>query len=278
MTRVQLLAAGLSADAIGRAIRSHRLHPVHAGVYAAGHPELTVLGRRLAAVLACGHGAALSHRAATAHHGLRRAWLEILEVSAARSRRCVPGVILHRPRSLPPEDVEVVRGVPVTTVSRTLVDLADVVSRRTLDRVLQQVEMQRVHAVPTPIPGRRGTKRLEAALAALRVRVPHMTRSELEDRMIELCREFGLPAPDTNFFVDGQEVDFTWAAHRVAVEVDGWESHGTRTAFQVDRRRSTELVMAGWTVLRFTYYDIVHDRAFVARALTRVLGRQRGPS
>ena len=64
----------------------------------------------------------------------------------------------------------------------------------------------------------------------------------------------------------------------MAVEVDGWESHGTRTAFQVDRRRSTELVMAGWTVLRFTYDDIVHDRAFVARALARVLGRQRGPS
>ncbi|MEA2310426.1 MAG: hypothetical protein QOE28_394, partial [Solirubrobacteraceae bacterium] len=76
---------------------------------------------------------------------------------------------------------------------------------------------------------------------------------------------------DANFFVDGQEVDFTWTAQRVAVEVDGWETHGTRAAFGRDRRRSTELTLAGWTVVRFTYDDIVHEPGYVARALSELL-------
>jgi very-short-patch-repair endonuclease len=214
-------------------------------------------------VLACGPGAALSHRAAAALWGLRPAWRDYREVSAARSVKRVRGVIVHRPRTI---EWTVERGIPVTTVSRTLVDIADVVTPRVLRAVLEQTEFLRLDAAPVPIPGRRGHGRLLATLAELAPLVS-MTRSELEARFLELCRRAGLPAPEVNTVIEGMEVDFAWPEARVAVETDGWEAHGTRTAFRRDRRRSAALALAGWTVLRFTYEDVVHDPGYVVATL-----------
>jgi hypothetical protein len=273
VARRQLLGAGLTPQQIGRRVRAGRLIVVHRGVYAVGHAALTVDGRWMAAVLACGAGAALSDRPAAAAWGLRPAWLGWREVCTTAECRRVEGVIVHRPRSLGASDVTRVRGVPVTTVARTLVDLADVVPPAVLRRVLEQAEVLRLDAPVTPIAGRRGVERLETALAELRIRVPRMTRSELERRMLDLCAARGLPPPDANFTVAGDEVDFTWPDHRVAVETDGWDTHGTRAAFGRDRRRSTTLQLAGWVILRFTYDDVVHDPGYVAASLATALAR-----
>lgn len=266
VARRELVAAGVTLGAIDHRIGTV-LHPVHAGVYAAGHPELTMEGRWLASVLACGPEAAQSHRAAVALHGLRPAWSGFLEVSAARTVKRVPGVIVHRPRNL--DGVIEVRGIPVTDVSRTIVDVADVVSLAVLRKVVEQAEVLRLDATPVPIPGRRGYGRLRAVLAELGPIV--MTRSELEDRFLALCAAAGLPAPKVNGVVEGMEVDFCWPEHRVVVETDGWEHHGTRAAFGRDRRRSATLQAAAWTVLRFTYEDVVRDPDWVIDTLRRLL-------
>ena len=220
----------------------------------------------MAAVLACGLDAALSHRAAAAHLGLRSSWRDFREVSAPRSVQDVRGVIVHRPRER--AEWTLVRGIPVTTVSRTLVDLADVVTVRALRAVFEQAEILRLDATPVPIPGRRGHGKLLAVMAQ-HGREVGMTRSDLEILFRELCREAGLPAPDVNTCIEGMEVDFRWPRIRLAVEADGWETHGTRTAFQRDRRRSAALAVAGWTVLRFTYYDVVHDPGYAVATLGR---------
>jgi very-short-patch-repair endonuclease len=258
LARRQLLSAG-----VGEAAIDHRLgtvlHPVHAGVYAVGHDRLTTEGRWLAAVLACGPGAALSHRAAAALRGLRHAWTGYLEVSARRSVKGVAGVIVHRPRQL---DRTLYRGIPVTPVGRTIVDIADVVSARTLRSVLERAEILRLDGPAVPVPGRRGYGRLVAALAE-HGPVVTFTRSELEEAFLEVCRVAGVPKPRMNTVIEGMEVDAAWPELRVAVEIDSWKYHGTRTAYQRDRRRSTTLQLAGWSLVRFTDVDIEHDRAYV---------------
>ena len=266
VARAQLRAEGVSSDAIDRRIGTI-LHPVHAGVYAAGHPRLTAEGRWLAGVLACRHGTALSHRAATALHGLRPAWRDFVEVIAPRTIKRVPDVIVHRPRRL--DGVTVVAGIPVTDVSRTLVDLADVVTEAVLRKVVEQAEVMRLDATPVPIPGRRGYGRLRRVLAELAPVT--LTRSELEDRFLALCVGAALPGPQVNGVIEGMEVDFSWPEHRLIVETDGWEHHGTRAAFGRDRRRSAALQVAGWAVVRFTYEDVVRHPADVIATVRRLL-------
>jgi very-short-patch-repair endonuclease len=270
VTRHQLLSLGISADAIDHRIREGRLHILHRGVYAFGHRHLTTEGRWLAAVFACGPGAVLSHRSAAALWGLRPGWRDVLEVSAARTMVRQPGIALHRPRALDADERTVENGIPVTTVSRTITDCADLVSRAELRKLLEQAEVLRLDATPRVIPGRRGAGRLAAALAELGP-VVRLTRSELEDRFLALCRQTGLPLPRTNTLIEGMEVDFCWPERRVAVETDGWEAHGTRTAFRRDRRRSAMLQLAGWTVLRFTYDDVVRDPGYVRTTLAHFL-------
>ncbi len=154
-------------------------------------------------------------------------------------------------------------------MSRTIVDVADVVPLAVLRKVVEQAEVLRLDASPVPIPGRRGYGRLRAVLAELGPIV--MTRSELEDRFLALCERAGLPAPQVNGIVEGMEVDFSWVGPRVIAETDGWAVHGTRTAFGRDRRRSAALQAAGWTVVRFTYEDVVRDPDWVIDTLLRLL-------
>ncbi len=163
VTRRQLLDAGVSGSAIDSRVGT-LLHRVHGGVFAVGHPGLSIEGRWLAATLAFGPGAALSHRAAAALWGLRAAWSRFREVSAPRTAKGRPGIILHRPRSI---EATTHRGIPVTTPAQTLVDVADVASPRVLKKVLEQAEILRLDGTPVPVPGRRGYGRLVAALAEL---------------------------------------------------------------------------------------------------------------
>jgi predicted transcriptional regulator of viral defense system len=182
------------------------LHRVHRGVYAAGHRALRPEGRMLAAVLACGSGAALSHRSAAALWGLRPTDQRRIDVTAAtRCGRGDPGITLHRTRALDAHDLTTHRGVPVTSVARTLVDLASVVSAVAVERAVAQAEIVALYdhvAVCDALErsnGRRGTGALRAAVAAPIA----FTRSELENRMLALCRRHRLPAPQVNTVVCG---------------------------------------------------------------------------
>ena len=211
MARRQLLAAGVDAQAVKRRLRAGRLVRIHPGVYAAGHSELTVDGHWMAAVLACGPGAALTHRAATAAYALRPAWRHWLEVSVTNDIR-VPGILIHRVKSL--DEVTTLRGIPITTVARTLTDLADVTSPRILQQVLDQAEILRLDAPVEVKNGRRGAGSLKQALAGINP-LPHMPRSELERRFLDLCNA----RPAMGLVIEGYETDFAWPearAHRRA--------------------------------------------------------------
>jgi hypothetical protein len=216
----------------------------------------------MASVLACGDDSALSHRAATGAYALRPAWRDWLEVSTTKEVH-VSGVITHRVRTM---EVTTLRGIPITTVARTLVDLADVTSPRILQQVIDQAEILRLDGRVEVVNGRRGAGRLKHALARLDP-LPHVPRSELERRFLDLCPT----KPVMGLVVEGYETDFAWPDRRVIAEVDGWETHRTKTAFQADRRRDTAMAAKGWIVLRFTYRDVVHDPAHVTSTLARLL-------
>jgi very-short-patch-repair endonuclease len=254
---------------------------VFPAVYAVGHDHLTSEARGLAAVLACGPGACTSHRFAAWVWGWRAGPPERVDVIARRSGRPgFDGAVVHRPRSLPPEDVTVRRGVPVTSVPRTLLDLGDLMSAKDL---LRQVRGAEVHGVLDlgalaerleRANGRRGARTLRRFLSTAR---PERKRSGLEQRFLRLCDRAGLPRPRVNTPIDGTpyEVDFLWPDQRLIVETDGRGSHHTLSAFEEDRRRDAHLATLGFLVIRFTYARIRDEPATVVR-IVRDLLLQRG--
>lgn len=260
VTRRQLLDAGLSRRPVADRVRSGHLLPLHPGVYAVGHARLRREGHWLAAVLAVGPGATLSHRDAAGLHDLRAANHARIDVSTTGKAKSSPRIAVHRTRVLDAQDVTAVRGIPVTTVARTLLDLAGVVPHDHLTRAIKEAERRGVfdlHAVDAAMArtrGRRGPghRRLNAALAERRALEHHPTRAPLEDALLRLLRDHGLPLPATNAHVEGFEVDAVWRAQRVVVELDGWQDHGTRRAFEQDRERDAVLMAAGWRVIRVT--------------------------
>lgn len=278
VARRQLLDARLTHAMVRSRVASGRLLPLHRGVYAVGHDRLTRYGHRLAAVLAVGPGAVLSHREAAALHGLRPAARPKVDVTVAGQRR-VPGVQVHRVERLDPQDATVVAGLPVTTVARTLVDLADVVPRSALVKALAEAERSHrldVRAIKAALGRRRqrrgpGHAAIRAALADLTAVGATTTRSWLEDRFLALLDAYGVPRPTTNAWTECMEVDACWSRERVVVELDGWASHHTRRAFQDDRTRSNDLQAAGWIVLRFTHADVVRRPHETAGRVRRVL-------
>jgi very-short-patch-repair endonuclease len=224
----------------------------------------------MAAVLACGETAVLSHRSAAALWGIRHAWLGPPEVTvtdgASRGR---PGISVRRTRVLTAADTRRREGVPVTAPARTLLDLAAVVDRPDLARALNEAQVLRL-VTPREIGqvtrrGRPGSAALRAALQAQFE--PRFTRSEAEARLLELVRHAGLPEPETNVRVLGHEVDFLWPEQKLIVEVDGFAYHSSRQAFERDRRRDALLQAGGFRVIRFTYRQIVDDPASVIACL-----------
>jgi very-short-patch-repair endonuclease len=244
-------------------VRRGRLHVVHRGVYAVGHRVLRVDGRRLAAVLACGPGAVLSHRAAAAHWELLAFSGSLVDVTAPATRHGVPGVRLHRSRSLDARDATHHQGIPITTVARTLLDVAATVQSHLLERALAQAERLQLydHRAITDVIARSNGHRGVATLAGATAREPKWTRNEREAHFLTLVRDAGLTEPLVNEAFDAPdhgrcEPDFHWPAYRLIVETDGWETHGTRAAFEADRRKDAALVAAGYVVLRFTWREV----------------------
>jgi very-short-patch-repair endonuclease len=276
VARAQLTAIGVPARTVDSWVRAERLHVLHRGVYAVGHRVLRVEGRRLAAVLACGPGAALSHRSAADHWGLLRTERTRVDVTTARTRRAIPGIDLHRSRSLDARDTTSHEAIPITTVARTLLDLAATVRHHRLERALAQAERLQLydHGAITDVIARANGHRGKTPLARATAGEPRLTRSELEARFLALVRTAGLPEPLSNFTLDALdhgpcEVDYYWPSHRLIVETDGWEAHGTKAAFKSDRRRDAALTSLGHRVMRFTYDDVAYDAATVVERLRR---------
>ena len=272
----QLAMAGVSPSGVSRRVRAKRLHRLHRGVYSlVPRSALAPEGRWLAGVFAAGHGAALSHRSAGALWRLLDDLLDRPEVTVPVGHAdTVPGVLLHRSRSLVGH-VTVRQGIAVTTLERTLADLADVVPRETLHRAAQQAEFLRRRIGTSGDPwrhahGRRGAPLLRT-LPQLRAAVG-MTRSELERRMLAICHGAGLPEPDCNRRVAGHRVDFLWREQRLIVETDGGQAHLTAAAFEADRRRDVDLLLAGWRVARFTWAMLRDEPGHVAQRLRLLLG------
>ncbi|HEY8866156.1 MAG TPA: type IV toxin-antitoxin system AbiEi family antitoxin domain-containing protein [Solirubrobacteraceae bacterium] len=273
----QLRAIGLSDDAVHGWAERGRLHRVHRGVYAVGHPLLDGHGRWLAAVLACGPGAALSHRPAAALWGLLTDTGGVEVTQPSGTGRSRPGIAVHR--SDLTRDVTAVAGIPVTTVARTLCDLAGSVPRRALERAVAEAEVRRLDVGDLDArlranAGRRGAARLRAVLDDRTE--PALTRSELEERVLALCDRGRMPKPSVNEWISlsagsGVEADFLWQDKRLVLEADSRTVHATTKAFEADRRRDQRLAIAGYRVIRTTHRQVVHRPAELARTLARLL-------
>jgi very-short-patch-repair endonuclease len=272
IARRQLRDAGISRDAIHHRLGEGRLQPLHRGVYAVGHRRLSEEGRWMAAVLAAGPGAVLSHRAAATLWAI--ALFTALEVTVSAYRRR-PGIRIHTsPLAL--DEVTAVRGIPVTEVSRTLFDLAAVVAPHRLERAANEAEIRDLGSTLSlaeliaRYPHRRGIAALRAILARLESGIT-VTRSELEARFVSFVRDAGLPAPRANARVLGFERDCVWAAEGVIVELDGRAAHGTAAAFERDRARDRALAAAGWRTVRVTWNQLEREQDALARDLRKIL-------
>jgi hypothetical protein len=285
VARRQLRRAGVADDTIDHRLRTRRLHPVHRGVFAVGRPDLSADGRAMAAVLACGDGAVLSHGSAAMLWGIRRgaqARWDVLLPSMSGGLRGPAAVHPRRTRRLDPSDVTTIRGLPVTTLPRTLIDLATVLTPQRLAAAVHEAEVQRVldvRSVEAAIarhPGRRGIAALRAALAP---QAPPPSGEAFVTAFAGLCARHGLPMPTIDTHVDDgrrlHQVDALFAAYGLIVELDGEQVHGTRRRFHTDRRRDAALAAAGYQTIRLTWDRVTREDVEVAAQLRRVLARRR---
>jgi hypothetical protein len=256
VTHRQLREIGMSASAIHRWVGNGHLRPEHRGVYAVGHRATGYLGRWMSGVLACGPGAVLSHHNAAAHLNLRKMSSAAIHVTTPRRPR-IEGVVAHRVRSLHPDDCAIVESIPVTSVARTHLDMAETLALRQMIRVIEQAErigvfdLNAIHAVMARSHGRHGVKPLQRALAAIQGEPPR-TNSEWERDFLDFCVDFYIPRPEMNVIVEGHEVDAFWREEKVIVELDSYEFHRARSAFHADRAKLCALQLAGYRVLPIT--------------------------
>lgn len=271
VTRRQLLALGVGEEAVAHRARVGRLLRVHHGVYAVGHRPPSPLARAMAAVLACGPAGVLSHRSAAALWGIDSRWRSPVEVSAPTGRRH-RGVRVHRSRTLTRRDVTIHFGIPVTTVARTLLDLASVLNDKALARAVNDAQLKcrlrldDLAALLARSPGR-ATGRLRTFVD----RGDAPTRSAFEDVFLSFVDRFGLPRPKVNQDVAGYEVDILWPEHKLIVELDSRAFHDSDQPFEQDRNRDADLLAAGYPVIRITWRRLNDTPALEARRLTALL-------
>jgi predicted transcriptional regulator of viral defense system len=283
----QLRSFGLPETTIRYRVEVGRLHRIHQTVYALVPRELLSRdGRFIGAVFACGPEAALSHRSAAVLHELMRSDRAKIDVTIPqRSPRCHPGIDIHRSTTLAPGDITVVNGIRVTTIARTLLDLAQVVRHRPLERACDQAEILEVldlRALNDQIErnkSRPAARRLKGVLEEHYIGATP-TWSELEERFLSLCRGAGIPQPEVNVWIDPGDddpsairADFVWRDQRLVVETDGHGTHSTRQSFEHDRRRDQRLIVAGWRVIRTTWRQIAQRPDEVIAVLVGLLRR-----
>jgi very-short-patch-repair endonuclease len=264
VSRAQVLELGLGKSAIAEWVGKGRLHRVHRGVYVVGYPHLTRNGGFMAAVLACGERAALSHFSAAVLWGMLASEGKIHVTARQGGSR--PGLVVHR-AELAEDEIGKRAGIAVTKPARTLIDLADVAPKRTLERAIDEAEYLRLDCTGlAPRHGRRGSGVLSSVLA---VHAPGSTRtrSKMEEMFLALCDKHGLPRPEVNVHIEGYECDFVWREQRLVVETDGGAAHDTRRAKRRDPVRDADLMIAGWRVWRLSYEQLCHEPATVAGQL-----------
>jgi hypothetical protein len=266
---------GYSRRSVSRAVDARRLHRLYRGVYAVGHTRLTQQGRCLAAVLACGPQALLSHDSAAWLWGISTKSPAPHSVTTPVPRKPRPPIRLHYARQLLPEDRALREGIPVTSVARTFLDVAATSRPNRLRRMLERSEELRlfdlgpVESVLERNKGHHGAGPLRRALTLYRP--APFTRSGLERRFLALVKDAGLPQPTTGLNGAGYELDVYWPEHRFAVELDTYETHGSRAAFERDRIRDEELKLAGIEMIRITGTRLDREPAEVISRLQRLL-------
>lgn len=274
----QLRHLGYSPSAVKRAAQAGRLHRVHRGVYSVGNPRLTRHGRCLAAVAACGPEALLSHSSAAWLWGLLPECPKKVEVTVTTRRHRRASIHVHF-ASLTDDDRNRREAIPVTAVPRTLLDLAATGPSSRLDRAIQRAErldLLDLAAIDTLLrrdKGCPGSKILHEAMAIYRD--PVFARSRPERLFLSLVKKAGLPRPAINTYVAGHEVDAYWERERFAVEVDGWNAHRGRSAFEQDPVRQEELKLAGIDSIRLTARRVEREPDVVAGRLRTLLERRR---
>jgi very-short-patch-repair endonuclease len=246
--RQQLLALGFTADEIDNRLARRRLIRLHRGVYAVGHDALSERGRMIAALIAAGPGAVLSHETAAHLWKLIPSMPPFIDVThtdrVPRRRR---GLHVHQASRL---ETTTHQRLPVTTPLQTLAQLPP-----------DQLDRARAEALIRGLIPRSADDHAEP------------TRSELEDALLPALERAQLPRPLVNHRVEGREVDFFWPDHNVIVETDGWGAHGNRRAFEGDRAKDATLQAHGYTVVRFTWRQVKHETLLVTVRIAQLLAR-----
>jgi very-short-patch-repair endonuclease len=252
VTYRQLREVGIGKDSIWKAVRAGRLHRVYRGVYAVGHAGLSIEGEWMAAVLACGDGAVLSHRSAAQLWRMLEPARGPIDVTipTVNGRRRREGIRLHRSPSMPGSATIREDGIPVTTPARTLADLRRVVSPGLHRRAIRQAEYRKLDLGPVRTDG---------------------TRSDLERAFLTLCRGHRLPMPLVNAKLGPYTVDFYWPDAGLVVETDAYATHQGRQAFEDDRARELYLHAQGLIVRRFTDVQVYGQRDAVIHAVRQAL-------
>jgi hypothetical protein len=280
IARSQLFSLGFSKSAIEHRVRTGRLHAVRRGVYAVGRPQITREGRWMAAVLACGPEAMLSHRSAAALWGFGEEHPGYIEISVRRhSKPRHPGIRTHDRPGLWNRDIGTHLGVPVTTPVRTFLDLATVTGPKTLERAINEadkldvIDADSLRRALEDHPGQPGICLLRHVLDKDTFR---LSDDELERLFRPLAAAAGLPIPLTKHMVNRFEVDFFWPDLGLVVETDGWRYHRTPSAQTRDALRFQVHVAAGLTPLRFSHWQVKHEPRHVEDILTKTAANLRG--
>ena len=274
LSRAQLREAGLDRNRIAYRLKVGRLHRVQPRVYAVGHVSPSPLARAMAAVLACGPGAVVSHRWAGSLWEMLAGWRGPVEVTT-RGRHRLGGVRVHQTRALAAGDVTVHFGIPVTTPARTLLDLAEVLDGVALARAFNEARVRRrvgldeLASQLAQAHGRHGAARL----AELVKRPSAPTRSVFEDAFLAFLERHRLPRPEVNQRIAGYEVDMLWRGKRLVAELDGRSYHDHGQSFERDRKKDADLLAAGYRVVRITWQRLVHEPEREARRLSKLLRR-----
>lgn len=276
----QLAGLGYTRSSASKANGVGRLHRIHRGVYVVGHRDLTWHGRCMAAVLAS-YPSVASHWSAAWLWGLLRSRPGTLHVTCPRTRHSKRPFVTHT-ADLPVEDRTIRDGIPVTSVARTILDLAVDSWPRTVGRWIERADelkvfdLREMRDLLARTKGHRGGAKVRAALDAYRPQ-RKFTRSGFERRFLEVVREAGLPEPAMNVFVAGHEIDAYWGEERFGVELDTYETHGSRLSFEEDRVRDDDFLHAEIDTTRVTETRLDREPGAVIDSLRRHLARRAGP-
>lgn len=280
VSREQVENLGLSAVTVERWIRKGRFHRIHPGVYALGHKAITARGRWMAAVLASGPGAVLSHRSATALWGIWGSGAGEIHVTVPRKSRSQRSIRRHF-GTLPSDEVTIRDGIPVTSAARTVLDLAADKGEAAAESALREAEYLGIYgplSIPALLaryPRHRGSAIVERCLERLEDDPGGRVRSPLEELFLPFIDAHDIPRPRLNHWLEAGEqrfqVDCYWPQAHLVGELDGFQAHGSKRALNADRKRDRRLLAASYRVIRITPSQLRSEPTEIATDLRAAL-------